>query len=409
MKLKKYTEFLNENMNVDLFLGIFIYFNKILKIHEEYYYHDTKISINPEFKKELNNFFIDLQEENKVFAVDIYNLVGDYENKLYNNMQISHENINNSFWKICDNLFSFSKITIEDFGERNIYSIQDSLESKIDEYEYKNDPYDIDDEYIDLNFDENNYIDEYDQLFEVEGSDIPIDFLKATNIIEKDPEKIEKEYEKMLGRKGLLSTYYRKKDKVFTFGVLKGIFEDALAYKKKRELMKGGYKMLHRAVPIALAFLFFPAWIVTNVLGTSRAFNKVVIPLVKNPETKYSKFLTKFINTTIAITEGEIKYLMPKDWYYNLFVMEDDLLKIVRKDVLRIFAIELANKMEQESNDNPVPHHYVENQLKTFLNDKFAISPPMGLKTKKSTKSPKYNVNKWYKKDMKTLKKKTKE
>lgn len=237
-----------------------------------------------------------------------------------------------------------------------------------------------------------------DKLFEVESVDIPID---VTKMFRKDPKQIEEEYEKMLGRKGLLSTYFRKNNKVFTFGVLKGIFEDALAYKKKREFYKGGYKMLHRAIPMALAFLYFPAWIIANILGTSRAFNKVVIPLIKNPEKKYNNFLIKFVNGAIALTEGEIKYLMPDDWYYNLFVMEDDLLKMVRKDVLRLFAIELANKMEKESDDKKVPHHYIENELKKYLNEKYNITPPMELK--KSDITPTYNTAKWHKNDVKKL------
>ena len=193
----------------------------------------------------------------------------------------------------------------------------------------------------------------------------------------------EEEYEKELGKKGELSQHFRNTGRVFTFGVLKNIFNDAVSYKKKRELFKGAYKFIHRAAPMALAFFFFPVWLAGNVLGASRALNKILQPLLKNPEKNYNDFLVKVVKGTMAFMEGEVKHVMSKDWFYDAFVMEDNLIKMVRKDVLRVFAIELANTMEQEDDDKEVPHHYVENELKKFLNDKFDITPPMGLKDTK--------------------------
>ncbi len=213
-----------------------------------------------------------------------------------------------------------------------------------------------------------------------ESSEIPFDIM---SLFKKDPEKVEDDYEKTLGREGKLSQHFRETGKKFTFGVLKSCFHDAIEYKKKRELIKGSYKMIHRAVPMVLAFFYFPLWLVGNILGASRAFNKILQPILMNPDNNYNEFLIKLIKGTIAITEGEIKYVMGDDWFYNAFVMEDDLINMVRKDVLRIFAVELANKMENEPDDKEVPHHYIENELKKFLNDKFDINPPMELKTNK--------------------------
>ena len=219
---------------------------------------------------------------------------------------------------------------------------------------------------------------DFERINEVESMDMPIDVTKSYPIPNnKDPEK---EYEKILGRKGELSEYLRKNGKKFTFGVLKNIFKDAVEYKKKRELIKGTYKMLHRAIPMLLAFISFPIWLLGNILGASRALNKIIKPLLKNPEKNYNTFLIKVIKGSMAVMEGEIKYVMGNDWFYDAFVMKDDLKNMVRKDVLRIFAIELANKMEKEDDDKVVPHHYVENELKKFLNDKFNINPPMELK-----------------------------
>jgi len=217
-----------------------------------------------------------------------------------------------------------------------------------------------------------NRYDNYRQIFEVEGLDLPIDLFKQP--------PSEEEYEKILGRKGELSDYLRENGKKFTFGILRNIFNDAIAYKKKRELVKGSYKMIHRAIPMILAYVYFPLWLVGNILGFSRALNKVLKPLLKNPESNYNKFLIKFIKATIAITEGEIKYVIGNDWFYNAFVMDDDLLKMLKKEVVRDFAVYLANEMEKEDDDTEVPHHYVENSLKQYLNDNFNINPPMNFK-----------------------------
>jgi len=153
------------------------------------------------------------------------------------------------------------------------------------------------------------------KLYEMESPDIPVDL---TQMFKKSPERIEQDYEKMLGRKGELSTYLREKGKEFTFGILKAVFKDAIQYKKRREIVKGSYKMLHRAVPITLAFFFFPIWLIGNIFGASRALNKVIMPLLKDPETNYGKFLEKFITGLIAVTEGEIKYIMEDDWFYSI-------------------------------------------------------------------------------------------
>lgn len=205
---------------------------------------------------------------------------------------------------------------------------------------------------------------------------MPINYTKN-----KTSEQIEKEYEKILGRKGKLSEHFRKTGKKFTFGVLKNIFEDAVEYKKRREFIKGTYKMIHRAIPMALSFISFPIWLIGNILGGSRAINKILRPMLKNPEKNYNSFLIKFLKGIMAFMEGEVKYVMGDDWFYDAFVMEDKLIKMIRKDVLRLFAVELANKMEKESDDKVVPHHYIENELKKYLNEKFDINPPMKFKT----------------------------
>jgi len=221
------------------------------------------------------------------------------------------------------------------------------------------------------------------KLYETETSEMPIDVINYKEELDKklkeNPEQSISEYEKQLGRKGELSKHLQEQGKKFTFGMLKHLFNDAIEYKKKREIIKGSYKMFHRLVPMALSMVYFPVALVGYILGASRAFDKVIMPILQNPENKYNEFLVKIVKGAIAISEGEIKHVLGDDWFYNAFVMDDKLIQMVRPDVLRIFAVELAHKMEQEPDNKEVPHHYIENEFKTYLNDKFEITPPMGL------------------------------
>ena len=217
------------------------------------------------------------------------------------------------------------------------------------------------------------------KLYETEMVCMPANLSKFKKDFEESPEESISEYEKVLGRKGELSKHLQEQGKKFTFGMLKYLFNDALEYKKKRELIKGGYKMFHRLVPMALSMVYFPVALVGYILGASRAFDKVIMPVLENPDNKYNDFLVKIVKGAIAISEGEIKHIMEDDWFYNAFVMDDNLIRMVRPEILRTFAHELAHKMELEPEDNEVPHNYIENEFKMYLNEKFSITPPMGL------------------------------
>ena len=221
------------------------------------------------------------------------------------------------------------------------------------------------------------YIENF-KLYEMEMVGMPGE-LQFKEKFEEDPEAAMTEYEKVLGREGKLSQHLREKGKKFTFGMLKYLFNDAIEYKKKREMIKGGYIMFHRLVPMVLSVVYFPVAIVSYILGASRAFDKVIMPILENPDKKYNDFLVKMVKGAIAISEGEIKHVLEDDWFYNAFVMDDNLIKMVRPEILRTFAVELSYKMEQEPEDKEVPRNYIENEFKMYLNEKFNITPPMGL------------------------------
>jgi len=177
-------------------------------------------------------------------------------------------------------------------------------------------------------------------------------------------------------KNGKLSQYIESKGEVFTFGMLRAIFEDSLYDKKKRDLTKGGYKFLHRAIPYVNATLMLNPmiWLIGMVFGSLRAFNKIISEILKNPGNNYPDFLKKIIVRTMQVAEGDIKPLIGEDKFFDLFVVSDDITNIVRKDVLLKFATELCEKMANEPDDKRVPDHYIDNELKWYLNEKFDLS-----------------------------------
>lgn len=222
------------------------------------------------------------------------------------------------------------------------------------------------------------YEDILNEEVEMLGSEIDWENIE----IKKTPEEIEQQYLMDLGKKGKLIKYIKKTGRTeeLTFGLLKSLFSDAISYKKRREYTKGAYKFVHRAVPMALSFVWFPIWIIAQVLGGSRSINKVIIPALKLKNNKYRNFLINIVIKTMNIMEGEIKFAMGNDWFYSVFMVDWGLIKMIKKEHLLEFAHHVAEIMENEPDDKVAPIYYVENELKNFLNEKFNITPPMPLK-----------------------------
>jgi len=178
--------------------------------------------------------------------------------------------------------------------------------------------------------------------------------------------------------RGNLAKYLKESGKDITFGMLRALFLDAQAAKKRTDLKVGVVKAIHRIIPMALAPFFPILAIFGYILGTSRAFNKVIAPILADPGTDYPEFLSKIITSTMKIAEGE---LVPvKDRFTRAFVVSDGIIDAIKEDVLREFSIYLANKMSRKNPDEEVPEYYIENELKTYLNTRFDIEPQIPLK-----------------------------
>lgn len=178
--------------------------------------------------------------------------------------------------------------------------------------------------------------------------------------------------------RGNLAKYLQERGKKFTFGMLYALFLDAQVAKKKTDIKTGVVKAIHRIFPMTLAPFFPILAIVGYILGTSRAFNKVIAPILADPGSDYPSFLNKLVTSTMKIAEGEI--IPTKDRFSRAFVVSDNLVDAIKEDVLREFANYLSTKMSRKNPDEEVPDHYIENQLKRYLNTRFDVDPEIPLR-----------------------------
>jgi hypothetical protein len=190
--------------------------------------------------------------------------------------------------------------------------------------------------------------------------------------------KIELEKQISLSKKGRLGNYLEKNGKVFTFGILKAIFEDAKIAKRKTDLNKGIFRILPTIIPLSLAPFFPILAIVGTIFGSSRLAHKVFDTLFEylNPHSKYSDFIKKMIDTYMKIPEGQINI---KDRFSRVFVVTDRLIDAIKPEVIDDFTTYISGHMAQEDDNTKVPDHYIENELKRYLNENFDVSPEIPL------------------------------
>jgi hypothetical protein len=176
--------------------------------------------------------------------------------------------------------------------------------------------------------------------------------------------------------RGNLGQYLNENGTAFTFGMLNALFKDAQVAKKRSALKVGVVKMIHRVTPMALA-PFFPIIAIAGFLfGSTRAFNKIMKPILEDPGNNYNSFLKKVIKSSMKVAEGEIS---TKDRFTRAFVVSDRLVQAIKPTVLHEFSIELSDRMEKMDSSLEVPDHYIENELKMYLNDRFEIEPKIPL------------------------------
>jgi hypothetical protein len=177
--------------------------------------------------------------------------------------------------------------------------------------------------------------------------------------------------------RGHLAEYLKTQGKELKFGMILALFKDAQKAKKMTDLKVGVVKALYRVIPMALAPFFPIAAVLGIILGSTRAFNKIIAPILQDSSDTYEGFLTKLIKKSMDIAEGEIPV---KDRFTRAFVVSDKLVAAIRPEVLQNFSNSLSLKMSIEDTNKEVPENYIENELKDYLNKNFEVNPPIPLK-----------------------------
>jgi hypothetical protein len=177
--------------------------------------------------------------------------------------------------------------------------------------------------------------------------------------------------------RGHLAEYLKSQGTEMKFGILLALFKDAQTAKKRTDLKVGIVKALHRVIPMALAPFFPIAAILGIILGSTRAFNKILAPILQDSSDTYEGFLKQLIDRSMKIAEGEIPV---KDRFTRAFVVSDKLVSAIRPEVIQNFSNSLSLKMSLEDPDKEVPENYIENELKDYINKNFEVNPPIPLK-----------------------------
>ena len=79
----------------------------------------------------------------------------------------------------------------------------------------------------------------------------------------------------------------------------------------------------------------------------------------------------------MMLPEGQIPL---KDRFSRAFVVSDRIVDALKPEVLNDFTNFISNKMAEKSDNEIVPEHFIENELKEYINDNFDIDPKIPLK-----------------------------
>jgi len=175
-----------------------------------------------------------------------------------------------------------------------------------------------------------------------------------------------------------------------TFGQLREIVETAMSKRIALHVGEGSYKAFLRLLP-----WFIPQIAVGGFLGAGlRAANKVFRPTLygtKNYKTWWGKTILNLFN----LAEGELN---PTDPFSKIFFISDGLMNLMDEENKVKFAMYIAELASKMPDNQEVPEMFVENELRSWINKKFLLDPPL------SPKEPKKDAdNDVIKEDLKRL------
>lgn len=154
-----------------------------------------------------------------------------------------------------------------------------------------------------------------------------------------------------------------------TFGQLRALVENAKVKKILTDIGEGGYKATLRLLP-----WFFPQLAIAGFTGSViRAFNKVFRPALEDT-TGYKTWWGKTIMKIFSLVEGDLGVTDPLS---KIFFISDGLMTMIDSREKVKFARHIAEIATSKPDDEEVPEFFVENELRSWLNERFLLDPPL--------------------------------
>lgn len=160
-----------------------------------------------------------------------------------------------------------------------------------------------------------------------------------------------------------------------TFGQLKALVESATNKRLFKHVGEGGFKATLRLLPWFIPQLAVAGFVTSSV----RAINKILKPALTETES-YKTWWAKAVLKVFDLSEGELNLDDPLS---QVFFMTDGLMNMLSDKYKIQFARHVAEVASSMADDEEVPEFFVENELRSWLNERFLLDPPLEPKTKK--------------------------
>ena len=154
-----------------------------------------------------------------------------------------------------------------------------------------------------------------------------------------------------------------------TFGQLRSIVDAAMNKRLFKNVGEGGVKAFLRLLP-----WFIPQVAIGEFIASAmRSANKVLGPLLKQTSS-YKSWWAKSILRVLELAEGNIN---PTDPFSKIFFVSDGLMSLMNSKSKLKFAYYISELASEKPNDEPVPEFFVENELRSWINQRFLLDPPL--------------------------------
>ena len=158
-----------------------------------------------------------------------------------------------------------------------------------------------------------------------------------------------------------------------TFGQLRSIVKVAKNKRLAKHIGEGGFKAFIRLMP-----WFIPQIAVAGMFTSGmRALNKILKPTLKETST-YKSWWSRAVMKVFSFAEGDIS---PSDPFSKIFFISDGLMTLMTEESKLKFAYHISEIAGSRPDDEPVPEFFVENELRIWINQRYLLDPPLGLKT----------------------------